>query len=753
MSDFLKRFLLEDGRRLQPESGRYLALGVFGKHPGWDDHVEDLGLETESLTLAKRAFYIQGVGGQIDTGAWEKLKEDQKLPAFDHVFLWQRTGQFLVGRLWSSSDGKGRTRYPMIVCAHCVGVSLTWVLETVLPRLAEVERDCKAANSAAAVRTILDRARSGLRASLGSAAPQDSTIPPEALRRFLSDPGFGADQIGWFRFLYVAQSQLAEFSPLKITPKSDLQSLRAQALRLPVGSASHELALRLWTRFLTGIVDPSIPLFMVIPAGQAWIDVVAGRPSTQDFFCLRAGSTALPLVTDVPYQIDAEFKARAGQMLADFQAGGTISIVAQPAARPAPSPGGAPKARWWSAWTGKKLVLLVCGAGVLLVAVVVISQMGSGSKPGPTTLAKNVAVSSDPEKKVSPPEADTKRQADAEAAAEKARVVAEAEAKRQAEAQQQKDQQARQAVAEAAAKEKAMAAAAEAKRQADVQQQQKDEQARQAAVDAAVQEKAMAAAAEAKRQAEVQQRQKDEQARQAALEAARLKAEAAAKEQARLTNETKGAIPSNAVPVPALAPRSNLTNGIGMALVWIRGLPATGEGAWVGKFEVTQKEYERLMGSNPSAWKDPLQPVENVTWDEAVAFCRKLTDLESGLGQLPRGLGYGLPTEAQWEFFLGDAQFDDAVTSRAVNHSTPAVVGSTLKPNQYGLLDVLGNVWEWCADAGTSQRILKGGAFDSSTRFNWSKPFERTTANPKPADTRLANAGFRCLLSPTAAKM
>src|SRR6266404_8251895 len=137
MSDFFKKFLLEDARRFSP-AGRYIGLAAFGKHPGWDDHVEDLGLETESLNIAKTSFYVNGIGGQIDSGAWEKLDSTQQIAAFKHVFLWQRSGQFLIGRLWSSSDGKGRKRYPMVVCAHCVGVPLAWALEKVLPSLEKI---------------------------------------------------------------------------------------------------------------------------------------------------------------------------------------------------------------------------------------------------------------------------------------------------------------------------------------------------------------------------------------------------------------------------------------------------------------------------------------------------------------------------------------------------------------------------------------------------------------------------------------
>src|SRR6185503_18295903 len=156
MSDFFKKFLLEDARRLSP-SGRYVALAAFGKHPGWDDHVEDLGLETESLNLAKTVLYVNGIGGQIDSGAWEKLDAAQQLPAFKHVFVWQRSGQILVGRLWSSGDGKSRKRYPMVICLHFMGVTLGWALKHALPALAELEEECARTTSAADVRSLLGR--------------------------------------------------------------------------------------------------------------------------------------------------------------------------------------------------------------------------------------------------------------------------------------------------------------------------------------------------------------------------------------------------------------------------------------------------------------------------------------------------------------------------------------------------------------------------------------------------------------------
>ncbi len=71
---------------------------------------------------------------------------------------------------------------------------------------------------------------------------------------------------------------------------------------------------------------------------------------------------------------------------------------------------------------------------------------------------------------------------------------------------------------------------------------------------------------------------------------------------------------------------------------------------WLGKYEVTQKQYQAIMGNNPSHFKGEELPVENVSWEDARVFCNKLTFQERKAGRLPKDYEYKLPTEAQWEY-------------------------------------------------------------------------------------------------------
>ena len=121
---------------------------------------------------------------------------------------------------------------------------------------------------------------------------------------------------------------------------------------------------------------------------------------------------------------------------------------------------------------------------------------------------------------------------------------------------------------------------------------------------------------------------------------------------------------------------------------------------YIGVHEVTQAEWEALMGDNPSHFKEENRPVENVTWKDAELFCRRLSEKE--------GIRYRLPTEAEWEYacragttteFPWGDQFQDEYAWCDQNSENESHPVGMKRPNPWGLYDMSGNVYEWCADS------------------------------------------------------
>lgn len=134
-------------------------------------------------------------------------------------------------------------------------------------------------------------------------------------------------------------------------------------------------------------------------------------------------------------------------------------------------------------------------------------------------------------------------------------------------------------------------------------------------------------------------------------------------------------------------------------------------GFWLGKTEVTQKQYKHLMGTDYSYFQtEGLDgPVDRVTWNDAMSFCEKLQTM---LGDSFENGTVMLPTEAEWEYgcragttsaFSGDI---DDIAWHKDNSDKQSHVCATKAPNTWGLYDIHGNLWEWCLD--TYQRDYTG---------------------------------------------
>ncbi len=125
---------------------------------------------------------------------------------------------------------------------------------------------------------------------------------------------------------------------------------------------------------------------------------------------------------------------------------------------------------------------------------------------------------------------------------------------------------------------------------------------------------------------------------------------------------------------------------------------------YLGIYEVTQDQYEKVMGNNPSQFKETENPVEKVSWDDAASFCKKISELPE---EKTAGREYRLPTEAEWEYAcratssaaycFGDSEDDLEEYSWFNGRRGTHPVGEK-KPNRWGLYDMHGNVSEWCHD-------------------------------------------------------
>lgn len=207
------------------------------------------------------------------------------------------------------------------------------------------------------------------------------------------------------------------------------------------------------------------------------------------------------------------------------------------------------------------------------------------------------------------------------------------------------------------------------------------------------------------------------------------------------------------------------------------------KGFWLGAKEITQEQYQQVMGNNPSEFKGEDHPVDKVTWEEAMKFCRAINVREKNAGRVPEGYAYRLPTEAEWEyaaragsttpFHWGDTadsshanfkgEYPRDFTSQELDDADRygTVAAGSFTPNAFGLYDMHGNVAEWCLDTfngrlpggkqtdwvrtgNGSKRVVRGGGWE--TFAIRSRAASRTDSLAP--TTRSSSVGFRLCLGP-----
>jgi formylglycine-generating enzyme required for sulfatase activity len=417
-----------------------LTLAAFGKHPGWDDHIPGIGVETECLAYVEKAMYDGGIRGQIDAGAWapEKLGAEKRLDGFDHLFLWLRSGHVFLGQLWSSTDGKGRLNYPMVLCIEGEAVSPAFMLGTLRPGLDKLREACLAATTADKVISDCRSAQEQLRSMLSDPAARAPAMPPplEARRKFLERPELGPSRQGLLRILHELASIPGFAINVPRVGTSPVVALKSRHLRLPLAAESRSQGLLLWTAFLRCALPETLPLLFLSRRNVPWLDLIIGEAAPDDFFCFQASPQALPLVTEIPYDIAPALQTILPQLEAKFLGepaaapGVALAAAAKPAPVPTPAsvdtapvassrptePATAEPAR------GRKRWFFFGGAALVLIAIALAGGWYFLGGPGPPKPAGAAAVATAPApQKPDQPAQPNQNDADFKAALSKAR--------------------------------------------------------------------------------------------------------------------------------------------------------------------------------------------------------------------------------------------------------------------------------------------------------------------------------------------
>lgn len=325
------------------------AVGVFGKHPAWDDFMPDLIVpppcagETPPLRTLRRTLIDSAVAAHVEANTFDDWPRVDQLGGFEHVLLYRPaggTGAVVCGRIDDSEDGRGRRRYPLVLAAQVSAAAapaglpparaqtlcVDWCCARGLPGLANLHgrlapAETKAEVTAEATEAAAALAR-GLPAQLAELAPDQLPDGEAALRELDELLGESKpNRRAAMAVLYELENRLRGYAISSSAPVPQ----RGDHLRLPTAALVTAEAMRLWAHFLFGELRRDVDVLLVAPADpvrlspacddDGWVDLLIGPAAPATTLCLFASTSRVVPATRIPFRYDESFLIRAGRRL------------------------------------------------------------------------------------------------------------------------------------------------------------------------------------------------------------------------------------------------------------------------------------------------------------------------------------------------------------------------------------------------------------------------------------------------------
>lgn len=280
-------------------AGMPVALGVFGKHVAWSDHIDPIGVLTPSLAEFRRRLYEAGIRRHLDSGAWNAIAPDWRVDEWGHQWITFGSSGILLARLWNSIDGRGRSAYPMVAAVHLPTARPPESFEPLFSLLAGLQGRCMETDTADGVKAAVQAASARLPDVIARLAPQHGEGIPVEEREAV---------IGRMDFQEKSGIRVARvFHHLGVKPHFGIAEASPRGIvRLPVDSGGFLQMVTFWRSLFSGFCEPGTMFSVCQPVGTTWFDLQLGEFTDDLVFRLRAAVGEIPIVPEIPFNIPEE---------------------------------------------------------------------------------------------------------------------------------------------------------------------------------------------------------------------------------------------------------------------------------------------------------------------------------------------------------------------------------------------------------------------------------------------------------------